>query len=323
MRKEAVFSSSEDQIRASQASVAVAGPCIVPRTPPSWISRAAESVFAVLVPAGCRICAAPLVRISRLPVCVDCLGQLLPVPGQLCSVCGERVLSPHIVSVADGQKLCPACSHAAQHFAKAVAFGSCEGVLRELVHLLKYSGVRPAASVLGKLLAEAISGRGLFREAGPELSPVLVVPVPLYRSKRSERGFNHAESIAQAALKLLTNEQRLGRELVLRQDILERKRATQSQTGLTIKQRRENVRGAFAVRRAQEVNGCEVLLVDDVYTTGATVSECARVLRRAGAEKVWVATVARTLASQYGEMKPAVGVASCEMAGTPLSRAVS
>ncbi|HEY6338378.1 MAG TPA: ComF family protein [Candidatus Sulfotelmatobacter sp.] len=246
------------------------------------------------------------------------------MPGQLCSVCGERVLSPHIVSVADGQKLCPACSHATQHFAKAVAFGSYEGVLRELVHLLKYSGVRPAASVLGKLLAEAISGRGLFREAGPELSPVLVVPVPLYRSKRSERGFNHAESIAQAALKLLTNEQRVGRELVLRQDILERSRATQSQTGLTIKQRRENVRGAFAVRRAQEVNGREVLLVDDVYTTGATVSECARVLRRAGAEKVWVATVARTLklASRYGEMKPALGVVSPEMAETPLARAV-
>jgi predicted amidophosphoribosyltransferase len=76
---------------------------------------------------------------------------------------------------------------------------------------------------------------------------------------------------------------------------LERKRETPSQTGLTSHQRRENVRGAFGVVQHEAVKGCEVSVVDDVYTTAATVSECARVLRRAGATKVWLATVARTL----------------------------
>src|SRR5262249_5065309 len=84
-----------------------------------------------------------------------------------------------------------------------------------------------------------------------------------------------------------------------------RRRETMSQIGLTSHQRRENMRGAFAVTRADEVNGREILLVDDVYTTGTTAAECARILLRAGATQVWVATVARTLklASNYLEKK--------------------
>jgi len=320
-RKEAVFSSSEDRIRASQASVAGAWLSIAPRSLSSWAGRAAESLFAVLFPADCRICAAPLTGISRLPVCAACLNQILPVQGHLCSVCGERLLSLHAVPASDGPMLCPFCSRVEQHFAKAVAYGSYEGGLRELIHLLKYAGVRPAANVLGSMLAEAIL-LVLITKGGAEFGSgtVVVIPVPLHGSRLRERGFNHAELIARAAVKELKAEGRGGREqMVLSEDVLERRRPTQSQTGLTIQQRRENMRGAFALRRAQEVNGREVLLVDDVYTTGATASECARVLRRAGATKVWVATVARTLklASQYdvgqhGEMKPAVGVTFAE-----------
>lgn len=259
-----------------------------------------------MFPSDCRICGEPLVRISRLPVCEDCLEQIRPVGGKLCSVCGERVLSAYAVHGSDGSLRCQLCSRVELPFARAVAYGSYQGGLRELIHLLKYNGIRPAASVLGRMLAEAISA--MQPAFGP--APVALIPVPLHKTKRRERGFNQAELIARAALKCNS----AAGQLVLRDQVLLRQRETQSQIGLTSHQRRENLRGAFAVTRAQEVKGKEVLLVDDVYTTGTTASECARVLRRAGATRVWVATVARTLklASQYVEIKLPEGEAAEE-----------
>jgi ComF family protein len=120
---------------------------------------------------------------------------------------------------------------------------------------------------------------------------IKVVPVPLHKRKQAQRGFNQAEMMARSALKHLARPKRFD----LCTGVLVRRRETDSQIGLTRHQRRENMRGAFAVSDPARLLNSDVLLVDDVYTTGTTASECARVLLRAGAARVWVVTVARTL----------------------------
>ncbi len=171
-------------------------------------------------------------------------------------------------------------------FTRAAAYGSYDAGMRELIHLLKYEHVRPAANLLGRMLSEVIVDLSAAFTSEP-----VVVPVPLHRAKYRERGFNQSEEIARAALKLHP----AGLFLKPNVSALVRQKNTASQTGLTPAQRRENMRGAFAVMRPEDVHGRDVLLVDDVMTTGTTASECARALRRAGAERVFVATVARVL----------------------------
>ncbi|HEX3352381.1 MAG TPA: ComF family protein [Terriglobales bacterium] len=252
----------------------------------SSVSGVAESLFATLFPSDCRLCGTPLINISRLPVCQGCLSAMHPIAGAVCATCGERLLSP-FVAVSPGDVRCGLCRRLEPPFTRAIAYGSYDGGLRELIHLLKYEQVRTAAGGLGRMLAEAL--RGL--DSAWTSSPVAVVPVPLHARKLRQRGFNQSELIAREALKLATERS----AMVLFADVLQRRRETQSQTGLTRHQRRENIRGAFAVARPELIGGREVLLVDDVFTTGTTASECARILRRAGASKVYVATVARTL----------------------------
>ncbi len=142
----------------------------------------------------------------------------------------------------------------------------------------------PAAIPLGHRLAESM--RQAVLAAGKD---AVVVPIPLHAGKLSQRGFNQAEEIARAAVKAS------GEKVEVNPKLLTRVRETTSQTGLTRHQRRENVRGAFVVPKkfASVVKGRNIILVDDVFTTGTTVEECARVFKRAGAAEVWVVTAAR------------------------------
>jgi ComF family protein len=208
----------------------------------------------------------------------------------LCGRCGEALDLEGVRFAgqfpAEGL-LCSPCRMVAPEFERAVAFGIYQDGLREMVHLLKYERMSAVARPLGEMLAEAVTM--LEGQAGAELT---VVAVPLFPSKERQRGYNQAVLLADAALDGLKRT-RPDWKLRAAHGAIRRVRDTESQFALTPRGRRRNLKGAFAVEDGSALIGREVLLIDDIYTTGATARECARVLRRAGATKVWVATLAR------------------------------
>lgn len=181
-------------------------------------------------------------------------------------------------------------------FDGARSFGIYSGKLRQVVLRAKFSQDERLGARLGELLA-------LTWVSLPKMceSP-LIVPIPLHRSRRRERGFNQAEQLAFGLVRALRRQQGAPVRQV-EKSCLRRKRATPPQTGLSASARRENLRGAFEVIAPSQVQGRSVVLIDDVMTTGATLSECARVLKRAGAAQVLGLTLARAT-PQFPDLMP-------------------
>jgi ComF family protein len=249
----------------------------------------ADSLSCALFPCSCALCGGSLLRLTRVPICDFCCSQFPAQTGVLCPCCGENLgianLSPLAEDDTGSDPLCQPCRLAPPAFVKAVAYGSYQGRLREMVHLLKYDGMQPVAGRLGTLLADSL-------ETFVSPQPMLVIPVPMHPGKQHQRGFNHAELLARAAIAEMRRRHPQW-ALHLETRLLQRVRITVSQAGLTTHQRRQNLRGAFFAPRPAQLAGRHILLIDDIYTTGATARACSRVLRNAGAASVRVATVAR------------------------------
>lgn len=198
-------------------------------------------------------------------MCPACSRQVLFLKQQNCYRCSK--LSPR-------GKTCERCRAHTDIFGVVVAAHFGIGPVRELIHEFKYDKLTELANVLGKVLVFAARRNGLEN--------VTVVPVPLHPKRLSERGFNQAQLLGK----------RVARDTSWPlSNLLCRSRATKTQTNLTREQRRTNVSGAFVCRG--DVAGKDILLVDDVITTGATLEECAKVLKRAGARRVQALVVAR------------------------------
>ena len=245
-----------------------------------------DALGCALLPAFCTLCGSPLPHLSSVPICAVCWTEFPVQSGNLCARCGDLLDAP-VLAGPSSSGLCRACRLAPPPFVRAVAYGPYQDRMKAAIHALKYDLLHPAARGLGRMLAQAIAQ--LAAEAPAEM---LVVPVPLHRSKYAERGFNQARSLAVYALAALGKTHPEWR-LTLASSTLMRLRATKSQAGLTPRQRRLNVRGAFTVPDPSAVCGKHVLIIDDIFTTGATARAAAKTLTEAGAESVWVATLAR------------------------------
>ena len=206
--------------------------------------------------------------------CLPCSRQWTPVKSPLCTRCGMVFTSREGVD-----HWCGRCLDRPGAFARARAVGIYDGSLRAAIHALKFKGQTRLADPLSQLL---LAGYRRYWQDG-EID--VIAPVPLHRKRFRQRGFNQAY--------LLMHSWGLSGGTKVVRDLLVRIRATAPQTGLDRRQRRINIKRAFAVNRRGASTGQRVLLIDDVLTTGATIEACAAVLLQDGARRVDVLTLAR------------------------------
>jgi len=240
-----------------------------------------EALASLVFPAPCRICTKTLDTGNRIPFCHECLAALTQrLPEPLCAQCGRPIVS---AAVTEGisQPLCHLCRSGKYAFDFARSFGAYTPRMSRAILLLKYGKVTPLGEWFAKALAE------LAKCQPGDFAADAVVPVPLDRGRMRERGYNQAELIAKPLAHLLG--------IPFRSYLLLRTRPRPNQLRLTHRERWETVRGAYATHKMAQVDKLRVLLVDDVFTTGATLDACSRALKGAGAARVACLTVARAL----------------------------
>ena len=217
-------------------------------------------------------------------VCHSCMIGIHPVASPICESCGFV-----FASRAGKDHICEDCIRAPNYFQQARSALIYTDPCAHLVHALKYSGKIQLARPLGRILKSAFNRFWSADEFD------LIVPVPLHRRKLSQRGFNQVELIMRQWALLDRKAPEPGAAAAFNCDLLVRLLPTRPQTGLGRKERPVNLRNAFGIAGSHNVAGLRMLVVDDVYTTGATANECARVLRRHGAQRVDVLTLARAV----------------------------
>jgi competence protein ComFC len=234
----------------------------------------AKLVELLVFPSYCRLCREILDEPGERIVCRECLARLAPREGPVCPVCGRFYESP------GEEHLCRRCLESRPAFSVHRSCGTYGGALKDVILLFKYRKYAPLSSPLGRFAELSLGSEARLWEGADFL-----VPVPLHRARRRERGFNQS--------KLLARELARPRRLPVLTGSLVKLRNAPPQAGLRATDRERNVIGAYAVRRPERVRGWTLVLVDDVTTTGATLRECARVLMEAGAKEVRVITLAQ------------------------------
>ncbi len=232
------------------------------------VQSIAQQLLDLLFPPRCAGCPR-----SGTVLCSTCMASIQPIPQPFCRHCHAPLGT---------EPSCRRCSYRPLQFSGLRSASTYQGVLRTCIHALKYDGITRLAQPLGRLLARTWSETGLGGD--------LVIPVPLHPQRQRRRGYNHAALLAR------TCAQEAG--MSYSDSLLERIRDTQAQVHLSPEERARNVAGAFrctAGHTTQLIAGKDLILVDDVFTTGATLEECAAPLFAAGARRIWGLVLARPL----------------------------
>jgi ComF family protein len=239
--------------------------------------RIVRRILDIFFPTSCSYCNSSIGD-SEIPYfCPACWSDFTLMIGPTCPHCGRFFDSPETLAYSPDHR-CRACRQEPPLFDQALSVGYFEGPLREAIHQFKY---RPC-SALGRPL-----GRWMAGNVRPVIDIDLVIPIPLHATRLRQRGFNQALLLAHELTTMFS--------LTLCFDNLVRIRSTRPQVELSGDERLRNVKEAFALKRPGDLNGKSVLLVDDVFTTGATMQECAKVLKKAGAGHVTALTLARAV----------------------------
>ena len=229
-----------------------------------------------IFPPQCPACS-DILREQLLDIfCPECRRKIKFIDESICPVCGRPFFASAALS-----HICGDCLVRKPHFQVARSMAGFETIIMEAIHQFKYGHKLAVGEALGVLMANF--SFPFFDCQGYDL----MLPVPLHIKKLRERGFNQSLLLARQ----LANKWTIPVDFSL----LKRQKFTLSQTGLNKKEREENIRGAFVVSDKKKVTGKKIILVDDVYTTGATLNECAKTLRKAGAVEVAVLTLARVI----------------------------
>lgn len=236
-----------------------------------------EKLLTLLFPVRCAVCEKETEGAKRNKlICSDCLRSFSASIDLYCPLCQAKSI--------DGG-VCFSCKPTAKgnlFLGRLFApFSYKEAAVRRTIKAFKYDFIEGLAMPLGRLMA------GYIEKINKEVDfkDFTVVPVPLHRIKFNRRGYNQSELVAAEISKSLN--------LITATNLIIKAKPTKDQAGLEDKKRTENLKGAFACPKPEAVSGKKILLFDDVYTTGATMNECARVLKQAGATEVWGLAIAR------------------------------
>jgi ComF family protein len=221
----------------------------------------------LLFPSKCPVCGNESDNHLYNPFCTKCWRGIEKYSGPACNICGIPTISSLTIT-------CELCLKTKPPFSKVLYYGVYDGVLKEAIHLLKFNGVKRLSKPLSLMLYEL---------SIPKVDGI--IPVPLHHKRLCQREFNQTASISRHLSKNL--------KIPLMLNVLKKSKETPPQTDVTGKERLKNIKNAFTA--SEKVRGLDLLLIDDVITTGATVRECAKALTKAGAKSVTVAALARSM----------------------------